>query len=140
MPRRLLLTLAVAVAALATVAALASPAKTAVRPPAIKLTDSQFGAILATRTRRALYVWDAEKDFKVECTESCAAVWPPLVVRSAAAVPKKVAGIKGMFGVVRRPEGTLQVTYDGRPVYTYAHEGPNEVRCDNVEGWFVVRV
>ena len=24
-------------------------------------------------------------------------------------------------------------------VYTYVHEGPGEVRCDNVGGWFVVR-
>jgi hypothetical protein len=25
-------------------------------------------------------------------------------------------------------------------VYTYVHEGPRQVLCNNVDGWFVVRV
>ena len=44
------------------------------------------------------------------------------------------------FGVVRRPDGRLQVTYNGLAVYTYVHEGPNQVLCNNVDGWFVVRL
>jgi predicted lipoprotein with Yx(FWY)xxD motif len=51
-----------------------------------------------------------------------------------------VAGIDGRFGVIRRPNGRLQVTFNRRPVYTYIHEGPEDVRCDNVGGWFVVRL
>ena len=47
---------------------------------------------------------------------------------------------QGTFGVIRRPNGKLQVTHNGLPVYTYVHEGPGEVRCDNVNGWFVVRL
>jgi predicted lipoprotein with Yx(FWY)xxD motif len=46
----------------------------------------------------------------------------------------------GTFGVVRRPDGRLQVTYNGLAVYTYVHEGPNQVLCKNVDGWFVVRL
>jgi predicted lipoprotein with Yx(FWY)xxD motif len=63
-----------------------------------------------------------------------------LLVKSRAAVPVHVAGIKGIFGVIRRPNGTLQVTYNRLPVYSYVHEGPGVVRCDNVDGWFVVRL
>ena len=59
---------------------------------------------------------------------------------SAVAVPKRVAGINGTFGVIRRPNGKLQLTHNGLAVYTYIHEGPGEVRCDNVDGWFVVRL
>jgi predicted lipoprotein with Yx(FWY)xxD motif len=55
-------------------------------------------------------------------------------------VPKRVAGISGTFGLVRRPDGRLQVTHNGLPVYTYAHEGPRQVLCNNVDGWFVVRL
>ena len=70
------------------------------------------------------------------CNRSGApALWPPLLVRSVAAVPKRVGGIKGTFGVIRRPNGKLQVTHNGLPVYTYVH-----VRCDNFKGWFVVRL
>jgi predicted lipoprotein with Yx(FWY)xxD motif len=55
-------------------------------------------------------------------------------------VPKRVAGISGTFGVVRRPDGRRQVTHNGLAVYTYAHEGPRQVLCNNVDGWFVVRL
>jgi hypothetical protein len=41
---------------------------------------------------------------------------------------------------IRRPDGKLQVTHNRLPIYTYAHEGPNQVLCNNVDGWFVVRV
>jgi predicted lipoprotein with Yx(FWY)xxD motif len=110
--------------------------------PAIKYEDDQFGPILATPKQQALYYWNVEKRArgKVRCTGSCARLWPPLVVRSRASVPKRVAGISGTFGVVRRPDGRLQVTHNGLPVYTYAHERPRQVLCDNVNGWFVVRL
>jgi predicted lipoprotein with Yx(FWY)xxD motif len=54
-------------------------------------------------------------------------------------VPRKLAGVRGVFGVIRRPDGRLQVTHNRRPIYTYVNEGPNQVLCNNVDGWFVVR-
>lgn len=106
--------------------------------PVIRYVDDQFGAILATPKKQALYTWRAERDFKVHCTGSCARAWPPLIVKRS--VPKRVTGIKGTFGTIRRPDGRLQVTFNRRPVYTYAHEGPEQVLCNNVGGWFVVRL
>jgi predicted lipoprotein with Yx(FWY)xxD motif len=135
----------VAVVALSLAAVTAASAARAARStmggPAIKLQDKRFGAILATPRHRALYYWSAEKkDFKIRCTGACAKLWPPLIVASPAAVPKRLEGVKGAFGTVRRPDGRLQVTYDRLPLYTYAHEGPNQVLCNGVDGWFVVRV
>ena len=130
---------AVAVAAAST----AAPRHEAsTKAPVIKLRAAGFGDILATRSRRALYYWNVEKRAggKIRCTGGCARAWPPLIVRAARAVPRRVAGIKGTFGVIRRPDGRLQVTHNRLPVYTYAHEGPNQVLCDNVDDWFVVRV
>ena len=115
-------------------------ATAATRAPAIRYVDDQFGPVLATPKKQALYTWNAEKDFKIHCTGSCAKLWPPLVVRSRAAVPARVAEIKGTFGTIKRPDGRLQVTFNRRPVYTYVHEGPTQVQCDNVNGWFVVRL
>jgi predicted lipoprotein with Yx(FWY)xxD motif len=112
------------------------------RAPVIRYVDDDFGAILATPGKQALYYWNVEKRAggKVRCTGACAKAWPPLVVRSRSAVPGRVAGIRGTFGVVRRPDGRLQVTFRGLPVYTYAHEAPTQVLCDDVNGWFVVRL
>jgi predicted lipoprotein with Yx(FWY)xxD motif len=131
-----LITLALAGAFLAP-SALAVPAA-----PVTKFKAPGFGYVLGRRDKQALYYWKVEKvaGGKIRCTGACAKLWPPLLVRSRAAVPKKVAGIRGTFGVVRRPNGALQVTHNGLPIYTYVHEGPGEVRCDNVDGWFVVRL
>ena len=112
------------------------------RPPVIKYRDNVFGPILATRAKKALYYWNVEKRAggKIRCRGACARAWPPLIVRSRSAVPRTIRGIPGRFGVIRRPDGRLQVTHRGLPVYTYAHERPEQVLCDNVDGWFVIRL
>jgi predicted lipoprotein with Yx(FWY)xxD motif len=129
--------------AFAVPAATSAPAAAApVKAPVIKLPTKEFGNVLSRRDRQALYYWTVEKKAggKIRCTGGCAVVWPPLIVKSAAAVPKRVAGIAGVFGVIRRPGGLLQVTHRGLPVYTYLNERPGQVLCDDVDGWFVVRV
>jgi predicted lipoprotein with Yx(FWY)xxD motif len=109
-------------------------------PPAIKHEDAHFGSILTTPKKQALYYWNAEKRAggKIRCTGSCARLWPPLYARGA--VAKHAPGIRGSFGTIRRPGGRRQVTFNGLAVYTYVHEGPRQVLCDNVNGWFVVRL
>ena len=127
---------------LAGVAAPSAGSTAEARPPVIKYRDNVFGPILATRGKKALYYWNVEKRAggKIKCTGSCARAWPPLIVRSRSAVPRRIAGIPGRFGVIRRPDGRLQVTHRGLAVYTYAHEKPEQVLCDDVDGWFVVRL
>ena len=111
------------------------------RAPVVKLKDDRFGSILATRGHKALYYWKTEQRAggRIRCTGACARAWPPLLVRRAKDVPRRVRGIRGRFGVIRRPGGRLQVTHRGLPLYTYAHERPRQVLCNNVDGWFVVR-
>ena len=136
--RRLTL-LAAALAALA----VASPALSTsdmTTAPVIKQRASGFGSVLARTDHQVLYYWNVEKrDFKVHCTGSCAKAWPPLIVRSRLAVPLHITGITGTFGTIRRPDGRLQVTRNRLPLYTYAHEQPRQVLCNNVNGLFVAR-
>jgi predicted lipoprotein with Yx(FWY)xxD motif len=134
----ILLSLFAVVAALIPAAAMSTSSAGA---PVLKQRAAGFGAILARRDHQALYYWNVEKrDFKVLCTAACARAWPPLIVRTAAGVPRRIAGISGTFGTTRRPDGRLQVTRNRLPLYTYAHERPYQVLCDDVDGWFVVRV
>ncbi len=121
---------------------LASGAAAAVKAPVIAYKDDSFGRILATPKKQALYFWNVEKRAggKIRCTGGCARLWPPLYVKSRAAVQKRIPGVKGTFGVIHRPNGRLQLARNGVAVYTYAHEGPEQVLCDNVDGWFVVRL
>jgi predicted lipoprotein with Yx(FWY)xxD motif len=131
-------TLALIAAAIAALAA--GSATAATKAPVIRYVDDRYGPVLATPKKQALYFWNAEKDLRIHCTGACARLWPPLVVKTKAAVSPRVAGIKGRFGTIRRPDGRLQVTFNRRPVYTYVHEGPTQVLCDDVDGWFVVRL
>jgi predicted lipoprotein with Yx(FWY)xxD motif len=118
-------------------AASASP-----KPPAVKVKNERFGNILQSKNRLPLYYWSVEKRAggRIRCTGECARVWPPLVVKSRSAVAPSLPGVKGRFGVVRRADGRLQVTFRGLPLYAYHDDPPNTVLCDNVDGWFVVRV
>jgi predicted lipoprotein with Yx(FWY)xxD motif len=132
---RLLFIICLAVSALILVSTTTAGASA----PVIKYRDDRFGPILATPKKQALYYWSVEKRAggKIRCTGSCAKAWPPLYAKSA--VAKMIRGIRGTFGIVRRPDGRRQVTFNGLAIYTYAHEGPEQVLCNNVGGWFVVR-
>ena len=106
--------------------------------PVARWVDPHFGPVLTTPSHQALYTWNAEKDFKIHCTGACAQAWPPLLVKRA--VPTRVAGIKGTFGTIRRPDGRLQLTLNRRALYSYGGERAQQVLCNNVNGWFVVRL
>lgn len=142
-PRRIALA-AVALLAVALLVAPAAMSRAGAKPtpPAVKVKNASFGNILQSKNKLPLYYWNVEKRAggKIRCTGECARVWPPLVVKSRAAVPRTMRGVKGTFGVVKRPDGRLQVTFRGLPLYAYHDDPPNTVLCDNVGGWFVVRV
>ena len=114
----------------------------AVKAPVSSFVDPTFGKVLSRTDKQVLYYWNVEKRAggKVRCVGACAVAWPPLIVKSKAAVPRKIAGLTGTFGTIRRPNGKLQVTRNKLPVYTYAHERPRQVLCNNVDGWFVIRL
>ena len=125
----------------ALVPVLAAPAAAAAKgAPVIVIKTAAFGNVLAAPNHLALYYWTPEKkDHRIHCTGSCLTAWPPLIVKSASAVPRRIAGARGTFGVIRRPDGRLQVTYNRLPLYTYHRDPPDRPLCNNVDGWFVVR-
>ena len=83
-----------------------------------KAVESSDGAsLLATLKGRTLYSLSVEKHGKFICTGGCLSVWHPLVV------PKDVKPTGPVsLGTVKRPEGKIQVTYRGRPLYSFAED------------------
>ena len=128
--------LVLAAAALLGSQALAAPHDAS---PVVKVNAPKFGAIIATKGHLALYTWNREKDKKVHCTGACATTWPPLLVAAHTMVTKHVAGVMGTFGTIVRPDGKTQVTWDGRPLYTYHGDTPTKILCNGVDGWYVVK-
>jgi predicted lipoprotein with Yx(FWY)xxD motif len=132
----LLASLLVTAASLAAVA-LATPHHDA--QPVLVWKTSKFGSILATKGHLALYTWKKEGVGKVRCTGACAAMWPPLTVAAGTMVAKHVPHAMGTFGTIHRPDGRTQVTFDGRPLYTYHGDTPTKILCNGVDGWFVAK-
>jgi predicted lipoprotein with Yx(FWY)xxD motif len=131
------------------------PANTAVarRPPGedglrvaakrarIIVKESRFGRVLFDANGQAIYLFEIDRSNRSNCTsEACVEAWPPVLTREP---PTAGPGADaGLLGTIRRGEGGLQVTYNGRPLYFYEHESPGEIKCHNVDlhggTWWVV--
>lgn len=145
--RKLLVLVLTVAAALATVqpAAARVDAETGVQAKAkatLTVRSTAFGRILFDGRGRALYGFTRDRrGGPSRCYGACAEAWPVLFAKGALRAGKGVK--QSLIGTVRRTDGRRQVTYNGWPLYLYAHEGPGEVRCQNVEGfgglWLVVR-
>jgi predicted lipoprotein with Yx(FWY)xxD motif len=99
----------------------------------IALGNSQFGEMLFDSNDQAIYLFDKETSDKSQCYGDCAAAWPPVLTRGEPVAGK---GLKqSLLGTTERKDGTTQVTYNGHPLYFYAHEAPGEVKCHNVVGF-----
>jgi predicted lipoprotein with Yx(FWY)xxD motif len=97
---------------------------------AVVLSDSQFGQILFDSKRQAIYIFERDEQSKSNCYGDCAEAWPPVFTEGK---PRAGKGVdQSLLGTTKRRDGKLQVTYSGKPLYYYAHEGPGEVKCHNV--------
>ena len=109
---------------------------------ALSVRSSAYGRILFDGRGKALYAFTRDARGRSVCTGPCAAAWPPFVVRDR---PQPGTGISAkLVGTTRRPDGKLQVTYAGRPLYYYVGDRkPGQVLCQNVSEfgglWLVIR-
>jgi predicted lipoprotein with Yx(FWY)xxD motif len=78
------------------------------------------GRVLVDAKGAALYAADQEAHGMVLCTDSCTSVWEPLTV--GVGMPTAGDGLAGKLGVAARPDGSRQVTFDGRPLYRFAED------------------
>lgn len=103
--------------------------------------QSDFGTILFDGTGQTIYLFDVETTSQPRCYGPCADAWPPVVTDGAPLAGKRVKA--SLLGTTRRTDGTTQVTYDGHPLYLYAHEGKYEVKCHDVflngGSWYAVQ-
>jgi predicted lipoprotein with Yx(FWY)xxD motif len=92
--------------------------------------DSDFGTMLFDTRKQAIYAFERDANGRSVCYGECAKAWPPVYT---AGHPVAGAGVKpGLLGTLERRDGSRQVTYAGKPLYFYAHEGPGQVLCHNV--------
>jgi predicted lipoprotein with Yx(FWY)xxD motif len=75
------------------------------------------GKALVSSNGRTLYLFEADKNGTSACTGACAAAWPPDVVTGQ---PRAGSGVnQALLGTITRPDGTMQLTYNGHPLYYF---------------------
>jgi predicted lipoprotein with Yx(FWY)xxD motif len=79
------------------------------------------GNVLVDSKGDALYSPDQEANGMILCKGSCTSIWVPLTV-SAGAKPTGAGEVNTMLGTVHRPDGSVQVTFRGKPLYTFVED------------------
>lgn len=122
----------------------ADPAAGGQSPAASDLTIETIqvgavGTVLGTEDGYTLYHLTTENADSIECTGECASAWPPLLVE-AGSTPTTGEDLSGELGTAERPDGSLQITYEDMPLYTYSGDTePGQAGGEGVQDvWFAV--
>jgi predicted lipoprotein with Yx(FWY)xxD motif len=135
---RLVATVVVGVALAVLVASAQAAPGTAAR---LSVRSTEYGKALFGPTGKVVYVFGADRGSTSHCYGVCATAWPPLLTTGP---PLPGAGIEAkLLGMTKRANGTLQVTYNGHPLYYYSADKVGKVMCQhaNMHGglWLIIK-
>jgi predicted lipoprotein with Yx(FWY)xxD motif len=103
--------------------------------------NDTLGTYLIGYTGKPVYTKDGDTESASTCYDACAEKWPPYLVGSGDNINQLKSGVTGKTGTIVRADDTVQMTYNGKPLYFYAADtsGSNALG-DGVNGvWHVVR-
>lgn len=132
---RLLLLAMLVTAALGNLAATAGAADVTVQ----QYSHATLGPILVDAEGMTLYLFTNDTPGVSNCYGDCEVKWPPLLV-DAGEMPTAAPGLMGKLGTTTRKDGSIQVTYDGWPLYYWWEDiNPGDTTGQGVGGvWYVV--
>src|SRR5882724_2081583 len=94
---------------------------------------SGVGTALVDPAGRTLYFADQENGSEIRCRAGCLRFWTPLTV-AAGTTPLAGSGVAGDLATVHRPDGSVQVTYRGKPLYTFSlDQGAGSAKGNGVQ-------
>jgi predicted lipoprotein with Yx(FWY)xxD motif len=89
--------------------------------------------VLVDSAGKPLYSPDEEAHGMVLCTGTCTTIWVPV----AAAANQATAGPAGLtLGTIARPDGSQQLTADGKPLYTFVQDSAGQLKGNGVTDQF----
>jgi predicted lipoprotein with Yx(FWY)xxD motif len=138
------LALPLLLAALASLAACATPVDEGPKPQ-LSGADTQvstkagfYGQVLSDAGGRTLYQFSGDKGGQPNCYDACAETWQPFIAQGVPtpANPNVNALEDEVLGTVARKDGQQQVSYAGHPLYFFVGDGkPGNIYApDDVKG------
>ena len=101
-------------------------------PQEFSITNTVKGRMLADARGMTVYSFDGDKADKSACTDKCLNDWAPIEAPIA-------ANGRAPWSTLKRPDGTKQWAYKGKPLYRYLHEvAASEFAGNNVAKWHAV--
>jgi predicted lipoprotein with Yx(FWY)xxD motif len=93
-----------------------------------------LGKVIVDSQGMTLYDFRKDKGTTSACYGECAVAWPPLLTSGE---PKAAGGAKqSLLGTTKRKDGTVQVTYNGHPVYGFVEDNkPGETNGNDFKGF-----
>jgi len=117
--------------------AAASQAAGAPMSVVIGSATSSLGSYLTNPSGLALYTHTGDSATSSTCTGQCAVAWPPVLVATGGAATAGT-GVTGTFATLTRTDGTVQVTYQGLPLYGWKGDTkPGDATGEGVNGFLV---
>lgn len=117
----------------------AAPAMAQATPTVKVATDATLGKILVDGAGKTLYLYSRDEKGVSNCYDQCEARWP-ILRPTAGAAPTGAADIAGTLGTISRKDGTMQVTYNGIPLYYFTpDEKAGDTKGQAVGGvWWIL--
>jgi predicted lipoprotein with Yx(FWY)xxD motif len=84
--------------------------------------------VLVDGEGRTLYTTPVEED-GIRCVDACESFWAPTLA-SAADAEAAASELDAELGVVERPTGDQQLTFNGLPLYTFTEEDAGQLEGD----------
>jgi predicted lipoprotein with Yx(FWY)xxD motif len=116
-----------------------TPTPAPVAPAAATVMSASTSAgtvVVAGADGKTVYQFnsDVANSGKSNCTGGCSGTWPPLTV-PAGTTPTATSGVTGHLGTIVRSDGTVQVTYNGMPLYFYSGDTAPGQTNGHYPGW-----
>ena len=104
-------------------------------------SKAALGSYLIGSSGMTLYTYSPDTPNFSNCTGTCAQNWPPYTIPSTSVLSNVQAGIGGKVGSFTRADGTMQVTYNGAPLYFYIKDAKSSDTLGQGVGgiWYVVK-
>jgi predicted lipoprotein with Yx(FWY)xxD motif len=115
------------------------PMATPMLPATVDVSqNAALGSFLVDSLGMTLYIFTNDTPGTSTCYSTCATYWPPLLTNG---MPVAGAGVTdSMLGTTKRTDGSVQVTYNGWPLYFFSKDkAAGDTMGEGVQStWYVM--